>query len=84
MLDPRFKNICLGLHSFVVNKVFLYDRKSLYHMLLKFYHHLDAFAKNGNDFTNKGIDEDCNLNIFEMIASISQLAKELINKKLLI
>lgn len=61
-----------------------YDRKSLYHMLLKFYHHLHAFAKNGNGFTNKGIDEDCNLNIFEMIASISELAKELINKKLLI
>ncbi len=53
-------------------------------MLLKFYHHLHAFAKNGNGFTNKGIDEDCNLNIFEMIASISELAKELINKKLLI
>ncbi len=61
-----------------------YDRKSLHPMLLKFYHRLHAFTKNGNGFTNKGIDENCNLNIFEMIASISELAKELINKKLLI
>jgi hypothetical protein len=51
----------------------MYNTKSLYLMLLKFYHHLHVFAKNGNGFTNKGIDENCNQNIFEMIASINEL-----------
>jgi hypothetical protein len=43
----------------------MYNTKSLYH--------LHVFAKNGNGFTNKGIDENCNQNIFEMIASINEL-----------
>jgi hypothetical protein len=37
-----------------------------------------------DDFVNKGIDENCSLDIFEMIISINELARELVNKKLLI
>jgi hypothetical protein len=37
-----------------------------------------------NDFANKGIHENCSLDIFEMIVGINELARELVNKKLLI
>jgi hypothetical protein len=36
-----------------------------------------------NDFANEGIDENCSLDIFEMILNIKELARELVNKKLL-
>jgi hypothetical protein len=37
-----------------------------------------------NDFANEGIEENCSLDIFEMIININELARELVNKKLLI
>jgi hypothetical protein len=55
-----------------------YDRKSPFPMLLKCYHHLHPLPKTKSSFVNK-FDEDNNLDIFEMVATISELAKELVN-----
>ncbi len=60
------------------------DRKSLYPMLLKCHHHLHPLAESKSVFTNIGVDEDCNLDIFEQIANTSEPTKELVNMKLLI
>jgi hypothetical protein len=52
-------------------------------MLLKFYHHSYPLfeAKNSLIYI---IDENMYLNIFEMVANINELAKELVNQQLLI
>jgi hypothetical protein len=55
-----------------------HDRKSLFPILLKCYHHLHPLPKTKSSFVNK-FDEGNNLDIFEMVASISKLAKELVN-----
>ncbi len=46
-------------------------------MLLKCYHHLHPLLKTKSSFVNK-FDEDSNLDIFEMVEGISELAKELV------
>jgi hypothetical protein len=46
-------------------------------MLLKCYHHLHPLLKTKSYFVNK-FDEDSNLDIFEMVEGISELAKELV------
>ncbi len=68
MLDPIFKIICL-VSSFVgweegVSIVDEYCRRTLYHMLLKCYHHLHPMTKFVKcvDQTN---DEDFSLDIFQ-------------------
>lgn len=48
-------------------------------MLVKCYYH--PLANNGSASTNKGVIKDCSLDIFEMIASTNELAKELVNQK---
>ncbi len=55
-----------------------YNRKSLFPMLLKSYHHLHPLFKVESPFVHS-IDEDNNFNIFEMIANMSDLTKELVN-----
>jgi hypothetical protein len=57
-----------------------YDKKSLQPMLLKGYHHLHLMI----NYLNHKADENCSLDIFEMIANTSELVKELVNIKLLI
>jgi hypothetical protein len=51
-------------------------------MLLKCYHHLHPFF--GNDIVDQGVDacvdEDCNLDTFEMITSTNEPTKKLVNK----
>jgi len=47
-------------------------------MLLKSYHHLHPLFKVESSFVHK-IYEDISLNIFEMVVSISEVTKELIN-----
>jgi hypothetical protein len=47
-------------------------------MLVKCYYH--PLANNGNASINEGVVKDCSLDIFEMIASTNELAKELVNK----
>jgi len=57
--------------------------KSLFPMFLKFHHHLYPLfeAKSSLIYI---IDENMYLNIFEMLANINELAKELVNQELLI
>jgi hypothetical protein len=88
MLDPRFKSLCL-VSSFIgreqgVAIVEKCDSKSLYPMLLKCHHHLHPLAKSKSVFTNNGVYEDCNLDIFEQIANTNEPTKELVNTELLI
>jgi hypothetical protein len=53
--------------------------KSLYPMPLKCHHYLHPLIKFNNGFINQGIDEDRNLDFFEMIMSTNELAKNLVN-----
>jgi hypothetical protein len=66
MLNPRFKSLCLGF-SFVdwkegVSIVNKYDRRTLYPMLLKCYHHLHPMIKSIR-CVDQIRDEDSSLNI---------------------
>jgi len=54
-----------------------YDKKSRFPMFLKCYHHLHPLLKTKSSFVNK-FDEDNNLDIFEMVEGINELAKELV------
>ncbi len=82
MLDPRFKS--LRLISFLIGcehgvvMVEKHGKKSLFPMLLKFYHHLHPLFVGESSFACK-IDEDMNFEIFEMVVSTSKLVKEFIN-----
>ncbi len=87
MLDSTFKSFYL-VFSFIgqeesVNIMDEYDTSSLYPMLLKCYHHLHPITKYIGCI-DQTIDEDCNLDIFQQIASTSKLTKELVTRKLLI
>jgi hypothetical protein len=44
-------------------------------MFLKFYHHLHPLSKFEHSFAKRS-DEDCNLDIFEMVTSMSELIKD--------
>ncbi len=89
MLDPRFKSFRI-ISSFVkkeqgVALVKEYDRKSLYPMLVKCHEHLHPMVRLDTNCIDQDIFEhDCNLAIFEQIASISELAEKLVKKKLLV
>jgi len=61
-----------------------YDSKSLCPMLLKCHHHLHPLAEYESVFINIGVDEDCNLDLFEQIANTSEPVQELVNMELLI
>jgi hypothetical protein len=52
-----------------------YDRKSFFPMLLKSYHHLHPLSKFEHSFAKRS-DEDYNLDIFEMVTSMSELIKD--------
>ncbi len=87
MLDPRFKSFHL-VSSFIgledcVNILDEYDRKTLYPMLLKCYHHLHPMTKFVG-CVNKKTHEDCNLDIFRQTAFTSQSTNELVIRELLI
>jgi hypothetical protein len=43
-----------------------YDKRSLFSMLLKSYHHLHSLLQGEHSFPNRN-EEDCNLDIFEMV-----------------
>jgi len=65
---------------YIVNE---YDRRTLYPMILKCYHHLHPMTKYVG-CVNQIIDEDYNLHIFQQIASTSEPTKELVTFELLI
>jgi hypothetical protein len=50
-----------------------YDRKILYPMLLKCYHHLHPLSKNAN--VDQSVDKYCNLDILKITTSTNELAK---------
>lgn len=52
-------------------------------MFLKFYHHLHPLHETKSSFAITD-DEDDNLDIFEMVAGIKELANKLMNRKLMI
>jgi hypothetical protein len=60
-----------------------HDKRFLYPMLLKCYHHLHPITKYIG-CVDQTIDEDCNLDIFQQTTSTSELTKELVTRKLLI
>jgi hypothetical protein len=77
MLDPRFKSLCI-VSSFVgreqgVALIEEYDRKSLYHMLVKCHEHRHPLVRLDRNCVNQDIfEQDCNLDIFEQIVSTSE------------
>jgi hypothetical protein len=86
MLDPMLKNLNL-ISSFIVFEqgkaiVEEYDKKTLYPMLLKCHHHLHPLYRNA--IVSKGVDENYNLDIFEMTTNTNELMKGVINKEFLI
>jgi hypothetical protein len=75
MLDPRFKSFC-PISSFVGRKegvsiVDEYDRRTLYPMPLKCYHHLHPITEFVGCVDQIG-DENSNLDTFQQIASSHQ------------
>jgi hypothetical protein len=50
------------------------DKESLYPMLWKCYYHLHPLFKNVT--IDQGVDEDCSLNMFEMITKHKWISKE--------
>jgi hypothetical protein len=58
-----------------------YDRKTLYPML-KCYHYLQPLFE--NTIVDQCVDENCKLNIFDLIINTNKLAKEFVNKELFI
>jgi hypothetical protein len=78
MLSPRFKNLCL-ISSFVgreegVNIMDEYDRRTLYPMFLKCYHHLHPMIEYVG-CVDQTSNEDFSLYIFQQIASTSEPSK---------
>ncbi len=72
MLDSRYKNLIL-IFSFIgceQKMVILhsYDNKSLFHMFLKCYHHLQPLLKVNYFFHNKN-EKYCSFDIFEMVVT---------------
>jgi hypothetical protein len=87
MLDPRFKSLHL-IFSFIgreegISIVDEYDKRTLYPMLLKCYHHLHPMTKFVECVDEIG-DEDSSLDIFQQIACTSEPLKELVIRELLI
>jgi hypothetical protein len=88
MLEPRFESLRLiffftscELEAAIIVK---YDRKSLFPMLLRSYHHLHPLFKIESSFVNK-FDENNSLdNIFEIVVGTNEPAKELVDRELMI
>ncbi len=65
---------------YVVNE---YDRRTLYPMILKCYHHLQPMTKSIG-CVDQIIDKDYSLDIFQQIASTNEPTHELVTRELLI
>jgi hypothetical protein len=88
MLDAKFKSLCL-VSSFIgceqrVAIVEEYNEKSLYPMLVKCYHYLHLVVRFKSEFIEQTMDVDYSLDIFEMVAIISEPSKIIVKRKLLI
>jgi len=67
-----------------VNIVEEYDRRSLYPMLLKCYHYLHSMVESKVVCANQIRNAKSDLDIFEQTPSTSELAIELVTRKMLI
>jgi hypothetical protein len=88
MLDPRFKTLHL-VSSFIgreQGKAIMekYDKKSLFPTLLKCYYHLHPLVEIKRDVVDEKVEEDMNLDIFEMTINTREPKMEVVNRKLLI
>jgi hypothetical protein len=81
MLNLRFKSLRLVSsfigHEQVVVIIEGYDRKYIYFILLKCYHHLNLVAKFEGDITNQGIDEDYNMDFCNKLLAQENQQKNL-------
>jgi hypothetical protein len=88
MLDPRFKTFYLvsSLIGHEQGKAIIeeYDKKSLFFMFLKCYYHLHPLVEYKRGIVDQKVEEDMNLDIFEMIIITSDPTTELVNRELLI
>ncbi len=85
MLDSIFKSLRLMFssidHEHGVTITLKNDRKCLFFMLLKSYHHLHPLLKAKSYFVYKN-DENKNLDIFEMVAINSELHHKLLTSQI--
>jgi hypothetical protein len=88
MLNPRFKTLCLvsTLIAHEQGKAIVeeYDKKSMSPMFLKYFYHLHPLVESEKDVVEQRVEEDRSLDIFGMIANISDPTIELVNIKLVI
>jgi hypothetical protein len=59
-------------------------KKSLFPMHLKCFYHLHPLVESERGVIEQRVEEDMNLDIFEMTTSISELVTNLVNRELLI
>ncbi len=77
MLDPKFKTICLvsSLIGYEQGKGILeqYDKKNWFLMFLKCHSQLHPLVEFEKGVVDRKVEKDSILDIFEMIANISEL-----------
>jgi hypothetical protein len=79
MLDPRFKILCL------VSLLIGHEQgKTIVEEYDKCYYHLHLLVEFKRGVVDQNVEDDMNLDIFELITSTSEPTTELVNKKLLI
>ncbi len=61
-----------------------FDTMSLYPMFMKCYYHLHSSIEFDNDFVDQRVDDDNNLDIFQMTSENTKPIIELVKRKLLI
>jgi hypothetical protein len=88
MLNPRCKTF-LFVSSFIDHEqgkliVEEYDKNFLFSMFFKCHYHLQVFAESKRGVVDQRVEKDNNMDIFEMIASTSELATKSINRMLFI
>ncbi len=80
MLDHMFNGFPLNFsfigHEHGMVLVEEYDTRSLYLMSLKCHPHLHPLIEFENNIVDYRMDQDCNLDIFEIIARKNELTKE--------
>jgi hypothetical protein len=88
MLDTRFKS--LHLVSFFIGRdqgiaiIEQYDIMSLYPMFMKCYYHLHSLTQSNNGFVDQKVDDDNNLDIFQVTTRNTKPTKDLVKKELLV
>jgi hypothetical protein len=61
-----------------------YDKNSLFPMLMKCYYHFHPLVESKRGVVDQRVEDDMNLDIFEMITNTNESTRELVNKELLI